>query len=33
VGRDSERMALSRAVRFHVEHRVFLDGERTVVFA
>ncbi len=32
IGRDSERMALSRAVRFHVEHRVFLDAERTVVF-
>ncbi|MEO7243072.1 MAG: formyltetrahydrofolate deformylase [Variovorax sp.] len=32
IGRDSERLALSRAVRFHVEHRVFLDGDRTVVF-
>jgi len=32
VGRDSERSALSRAVRLHVEHRVVLDGWRTVVF-
>jgi formyltetrahydrofolate deformylase len=32
VGRDSERTALSRAVRCHVEHRVVLDGDRTVVF-
>jgi len=32
VGRDSERTALARAVRLHVEHRVVLDGRRTVVF-
>ncbi|MEO8408272.1 MAG: formyltetrahydrofolate deformylase [Oxalobacteraceae bacterium] len=32
VGRDSERLALARAVRFHTEHRVFLNGENTVVF-
>jgi len=32
VGRDSERMALSRAVRYHVEHRVVLHDDRTVVF-
>jgi formyltetrahydrofolate deformylase len=32
VGRDSERTALARAVRLHVEHRVVLDGQRTVVF-
>ena len=32
VGRDSERMALSRAVRLHVEHRVVLHDDRTVVF-
>ena len=24
--------ALSAAVRFHIEHRVFLNGGRTVVF-
>ena len=32
VGRDTERLVLSRAVRAHAEHRVFLIGERTVVF-
>jgi len=32
AGRDSERRALSTAVRYVLEHRVFLNGERTVVF-
>jgi len=32
VGRDLECVALARAVRWHVEHRVLLDGQRTVVF-
>jgi formyltetrahydrofolate deformylase len=32
AGRDSECRALSAAVRFHIEHRVFLNGGRTVVF-
>lgn len=32
AGRDSECRALSAAVRFHVEHRVFLNGDKTVVF-
>lgn len=32
AGRDSECRALSAAVRFHVEHRVFLNGSRTVIF-
>lgn len=32
AGRDSECRALSAAVRFHTEHRVFLNGNRTVVF-
>jgi len=31
-GRDAERLALARAVRWHLEHRVLLDGRRTVVF-
>jgi formyltetrahydrofolate deformylase len=31
-GRDIERRVLSRAVGFFLEDRVFLDGERTVVF-
>ncbi|WP_026415944.1 formyltetrahydrofolate deformylase [Actinomadura oligospora] len=32
VGRDVECLALSRAVRWHAEHRVLLNGDRTVVF-
>jgi formyltetrahydrofolate deformylase len=32
AGRDSECRALAAAVRFHTEHRVFLNGARTVVF-
>ena len=31
VGRDMECQALARAVRYHVERRVFLNGTRTVV--
>lgn len=32
VGRDAENMALSRALRYHLEHRVFPNGSKTVVF-
>ncbi|MGD9661885.1 MAG: formyltetrahydrofolate deformylase [Porticoccaceae bacterium] len=32
VGRDNESIALARAVKYHTEHRVFLDGNKTVVF-
>jgi formyltetrahydrofolate deformylase len=32
VGRDVERMVLAKAVRYHAEHRVLLNGDRTVVF-
>lgn len=32
AGRDSERRALSTAVRLLLEHRVFLDDNKTVVF-
>ena len=32
VGRDTETVALSRAVKYHLEHRVFLNGDRTVIF-
>ena len=32
VGRDAEALALSRAVRWHCEHRVLLDRTSTVVF-
>ncbi|HSH48642.1 MAG TPA: formyltetrahydrofolate deformylase [Halomonas sp.] len=31
VGRDAEKISLSRAVRFHLEHRVFTSGNKTVV--
>ncbi len=33
IGRDLERLVLSRAVKAHAESRVFLLGRRTVVFA
>ena len=32
IGRDVERMVLSRAVRWYAEDRILLTGERTVVF-
>ncbi len=32
IGRDIENIVLARAVRFHIEHRVLLNGHRTVVF-
>ncbi|GAB4100393.1 formyltetrahydrofolate deformylase [Sinomonas halotolerans] len=33
MGRDVEGRTLCRAVQWHAEHRVLLDGHRTVVFA
>jgi formyltetrahydrofolate deformylase len=32
VGRDVESVVLARAVRWHVEHRVLVNGHKTVVF-
>ena len=32
VGRDTECLALARAVRWHAAHRVLLNGDKTVVF-
>jgi formyltetrahydrofolate deformylase len=32
VGRDNESTALSKAITYHIERRVFLDGNKTVVF-
>ncbi|WP_214325572.1 formyltetrahydrofolate deformylase [Nonomuraea sediminis] len=32
MGRDVERITLARAVRWHAEQRVLLDGHKTVVF-
>lgn len=33
IGRDIEAVVLQRAVRWHAEHRVLLNGSKTVVFA
>ena len=33
IGRDTEAVVLQRAVRWHAEHRVLLNGGKTVVFA
>ncbi|WP_075889075.1 MULTISPECIES: formyltetrahydrofolate deformylase [Actinomyces] len=33
LGQDVERRVLAQAVRWHSEHRVLLDGSRTVVFS
>jgi len=33
MGRDVESQVLSRAVRLHLEDRIFIDGNKTVVFA
>ncbi len=32
IGQDVERRVLARAVRWHAEHRVLVNGRRTVVF-
>jgi formyltetrahydrofolate deformylase len=32
IGRDVERIVLARAVTAHLQDRVLIDGERTVVF-
>src|SRR5690606_19714180 len=32
-GRDIERRVLARALRYHLEDRVMLNGKKTVVFA
>jgi len=32
VGRDVESVVLARAVKYHTEHRVLLNGNKTVVF-
>ena len=33
IGRDLESGVLARAVRYHIEQRVLLRGDRTVVFS
>ena len=32
IGRDNESIALAKAITYHVERRIFLDGNKTVVF-
>lgn len=32
VGRDVESLTLAQAVKLHIEHRIFLNGRKTVVF-
>jgi len=32
IGRDIETVVLARAVTWHAQHRVLLNGNRTVVF-
>ncbi|MDH4607486.1 formyltetrahydrofolate deformylase [Pseudomonas sp. BN102] len=32
IGRDTETVALSKALKFHLEHRVLLNGDKTVIF-
>jgi formyltetrahydrofolate deformylase len=32
VGRDTECVVLARAVKYHAEHRIFINGSKTVVF-
>jgi formyltetrahydrofolate deformylase len=32
IGRDTERQVLARAVKWHSEHRVLLNGHKTVIF-
>ena len=32
IGRDTECLVLARALKYHTEHRVLLNGHKTVVF-
>jgi len=32
AGRDIERRVLARAVKYHIEHRVLINGRKTVIF-
>ena len=32
IGRDTETVALAKAVKLHIQHRVFMDGNKTVIF-
>lgn len=32
IGRDTERLVLSKAVRYHLEHRIIVHGNKTIIF-
>jgi len=32
IGSDIERKVLSKAVKFHLDHRIIVTGNRTIVF-
>ena len=32
LGRDCERSALAKGIRYHVHERIILDGHRAIVF-
>ncbi|SDI71314.1 formyltetrahydrofolate deformylase [Pseudomonas panipatensis] len=32
IGRDTETVALSKALKYHLEHRVFINRDKTVIF-
>jgi len=32
IGRDTESQVLARAIKWHSEHRVLMNGSKTVVF-
>ena len=32
IGRDTETVALSKALKYHLEHRVFINHDKTVIF-
>jgi formyltetrahydrofolate deformylase len=32
IGRDTETVALSKALKYHLEHRVFINQDKTVIF-
>jgi len=33
MGKDIERIVLARAVKAHIEHRIIINGRRTIVFS
>ena len=33
IGRDTETIALSKALKYHLQHRVFINGDKTVIFS